>query len=81
MFLFNKKKKQITQVADAVAPLQQIVEDLQEVANFQHQSVESKERLIQSLEEQKVENQREADLADEQVGKMSKFFGIYYDYI
>ena len=69
-------KKKITQVADAIAPLQQIVNDLQEVSNHQQEQVERAELLIEKMTSRKKTSQREADLATSQITKMNKVFGI-----
>ena len=73
------KKRKITKVADAIAPLQEIVNDLQDVANHQKEQVEAKEALIERLNLLKTICQKEADMADHQVGKMMKVFGIEPD--
>ena len=70
------KKKKITQVADAIAPLQKVIDDLQGVADHQHAEVESKTRIIESLTIQKENSEKEAALAENQVGKMREFFGF-----
>ena len=69
-------KKKITQVADAIAPLQQIVNDLQDVANHQQEQVENTEMLIERLNVKKNTCQKEVNMADNQVSKMKKVFGI-----
>ncbi len=74
MIFFGKKK--ITQVADAIAPLQQIVNDLQGVADHQQERVENTEMMIQRLTVTKTACQKEANMADNQVSKMKKVFGI-----
>ena len=74
-FPFSKAKK-ITSVADAIAPLQKIVEDLNEVSKNQHESVANTQRTIDALAKQKAVCEKEAKLADEQVAKMSNFFGL-----
>ncbi len=74
MMFFGKKK--ITQVADAIAPLQQIVNDLQDVANHQQEQVENTEMLIERLNVKKNTCQKEVNMADNQVSKMKKVFGI-----
>ena len=74
MIFFGKRK--ITQVADAIAPLQQIVNDLQEVADYQQEQVENTELLIERLNLKKNNCQKEVDMADSQVSKMKKVFGI-----
>lgn len=74
MIFFGKKK--ITQVADAIAPLQQIVNDLQDVSDHQQQRVEATEMLIETLNVTKDTCQKEANMANNQVSKMKKVFGI-----
>ncbi len=74
MLFFGKRK--ITQVADAIAPLQQIVNDLQGVADHQQERVENTEMMIQRLTVTKNTCQKEANMADNQVSKMKKVFGI-----
>ncbi len=74
MIFFGKKK--ITQVADAIAPLQQIVNDLQDVSDHQQEQVENTEVLIERLNMKKNNCQKEANMADTQVSKMKKVFGI-----
>ena len=69
-------KKKITQVADAIAPLQQIVNDLQGVVDHQQEQVEHTELLIQSLNVKKDTCQKEVNMADNQLNKMKKVFGI-----
>ena len=53
--------------------------DLQCVANHQKEQVEVKEVFIERLNQQMKVCQKEADLADHQVGKMMKVFGIKPD--
>ncbi len=74
MIFFGKRK--ITQVADAIAPLQQIVNDLQDVSDHQQEQVENTEVLIERLNMKKNTCQKEANMADTQVSKMKKVFGI-----
>jgi len=70
------KKKKITSVADAIAPLQKIVDSLQEVAKHQHDECSKTVRIIKALEAKKVLCENEATLADDQVQKMSDMFGL-----
>jgi len=73
------KKKKITQGSEAIAPLKQIVNDLQAVANHQHSESETKKMQILMLQSQQDACDKECALADEQVKKMSDFFGITPD--
>ena len=70
------KKNKITTVADAIAPLQQIVENLNEVAKLQHSQAKSTAQTIKALEAKKQACEDEAYLADDQVKKMSDMFGL-----
>lgn len=71
-----KKPKKVTSVADAIAPLQQIVQNLADVSKHQHDEAVKTEKVIKVLEAKKTACDNEASLADEQVKKMSDMFGL-----
>ena len=76
MLNFLRKKKIITSVADAIAPLQQIVNDLHSVVIHQQEQVENAEIMIDKFTIKKNACKNEANLADGQVKKMIKAFGV-----
>ena len=70
------RKTKITTVADAIAPLQNIVNDLKQVASNEHDAVINTDKIIKTLEAKKEVHKVEAALADIQMNKMLEFFGI-----
>ena len=73
--MLKKKKKQLTTVNEAMAPLRQIADNLKSVAEFREKEAKDKELRIEVLKSQAEMDKAEAHFAQNNFEKMNELLG------
>lgn len=73
--MLKRKKKQLTSVSEAMAPLKEIADNLKSVADFRQKQAKDKELKIEVLKSQAEMDKVEAEFAQNNFDKMNELLG------